>query len=221
MHKIMATFCMVFGLSLTAMAAIVSITAQQRVPQDGEMDITVTFSGTSNDVANAACTFAATNSVTHAALNVTHITAIDGATGCGSTWVRKFVWDVAADVGAVKIDDIAFTVAEEIPLGGVQLWKGGPYWAECNVGATKPEEYGYYFWWGDTVGYKRQGGTLSGSTYSGVTWVSSSGVRMSSSPFSENRCPTCNKSNSQLIQSGYIDSRGILVAEHDAATAYL
>ena len=23
----------------------------------------------------------------------------------------------------------------------VQLWEGGPYWAECNVGATKPEEY--------------------------------------------------------------------------------
>ena len=23
--------------------------------------------------------------------------------------------------------------------------ENGPYWAECNVGATKPEEYGYYF----------------------------------------------------------------------------
>lgn len=40
-------------------------------------------------------------------------------------------------------------------LGGVQLWDGGPYWAECNVGASKPEEYGYYFWWGDAIGYKR------------------------------------------------------------------
>ncbi len=40
-------------------------------------------------------------------------------------------------------------------LGGVQLWVNGPYWAECNVGAITPEEYGYYFWWGDTVGYKR------------------------------------------------------------------
>ena len=41
-------------------------------------------------------------------------------------------------------------------LVGVQLWEGGPYWAECNVGAITPEEYGYYFWWGDTVGYKRE-----------------------------------------------------------------
>ena len=24
----------------------------------------------------------------------------------------------------------------------VQLWEGGPYWAECNIGATKPEDYG-------------------------------------------------------------------------------
>ena len=23
------------------------------------------------------------------------------------------------------------------------LWENGPYWADCNVGATKPEEYGY------------------------------------------------------------------------------
>ena len=37
---------------------------------------------------------------------------------------------------------------------GVQLWEGGPYFATCNVGASSPEEYGYYFWWGDTVGYQ-------------------------------------------------------------------
>ncbi len=40
---------------------------------------------------------------------------------------------------------------------GVQLWENGPYWAETNIGAEKPEDYGYYFWWGDTVGYKREG----------------------------------------------------------------
>ncbi len=38
----------------------------------------------------------------------------------------------------------------------VQLWKGGPYWAETNIGAEKPEDYGLYFWWGDTIGYKRE-----------------------------------------------------------------
>ena len=30
----------------------------------------------------------------------------------------------------------------------------GNLWATCNVGATKPEEYGLYFAWGETEGYK-------------------------------------------------------------------
>ena len=29
----------------------------------------------------------------------------------------------------------------------------GTLWATCNVGATKPEEYGLYFAWGETKGY--------------------------------------------------------------------
>lgn len=30
----------------------------------------------------------------------------------------------------------------------------GTLWATCNVGASKPEEYGDYFAWGETMGYK-------------------------------------------------------------------
>ena len=30
----------------------------------------------------------------------------------------------------------------------------GLKWATCNVGATKPEEYGLYFAWGETQGYR-------------------------------------------------------------------
>ncbi len=106
--------------------------------------------------------------------------------------------------------------------GGVQLWENGPYWAECNVGATKPEEYGYYFWWGDTVGYTRSGGTWTEDYYySGVTWVSSTGQPMSSSPFMDSSCPTWCKDNAALLSAGYIDSTGNLVAAHDAATAHL
>ena len=113
-------------------------------------------------------------------------------------------------------------VPEEKPLGGVQLWENGPYWAECNVGATKPEEYGYYFWWGDTVGYTRDGGTWTdGYHYSGVTWVSSTGTRMSSSPFDYSTCPTSYKSMSKLQSEGYVDATGNLVAKYDAATAHL
>ncbi len=115
-----------------------------------------------------------------------------------------------------------------VTLGGVQLWENGPYWAECNVGASRPEEYGYYFWWGDTVGYTRSGGTWTdygdgdgSGYYSGVTWVSSTGRKMSSSPFSEFSCPTMEKDNWALMSAGYIDSTVNLVAAHDAATVHL
>lgn len=106
--------------------------------------------------------------------------------------------------------------------GGVQLWENGPCWAECNVGASKPEESGYYFWWGDTVGYARSGGTWnSDNYYSNVKWVPSTGAQMSSSPFSSSSCQTYNKDNSALLLAGYIDATGNLVAAHDAATAHL
>jgi len=98
----------------------------------------------------------------------------------------------------------------EYAVGGVQLWENGPYWAECNVGATKPKEYGYYFWWGDTVGYKRKNGA----------WVASDGST-SSFTFSSGNAPTCNKNNAALLSAGYIDSTGNLAAAHDAATAHL
>ena len=32
----------------------------------------------------------------------------------------------------------------------------GTLWASCNVGASKPSEYGKYFQWGDTKGYTKE-----------------------------------------------------------------
>ena len=72
----------------------------------------------------------------------------------------------------------AFATSEEAHEK-VQLWEGGPYWATTNVGAEEPWEYGYYFWWGDTVGYKRENGA----------WVASDGSSSDFS-FSEGRTPT-------------------------------
>ena len=31
----------------------------------------------------------------------------------------------------------------------------GTLWATCNVGASKPSDYGLYFQWGDIVGYAK------------------------------------------------------------------
>ena len=88
----------------------------------------------------------------------------------------------------------------------VQLWEGGPYWATTNIGAEKPEDSGYYFWWGDTVGYKRENDK----------WVASDGSNLNYS-FSQNNTPTFWKGFSTLQSEGWITAEGILAQTHDAA----
>jgi len=186
---------------------IKSVTAQQRYPWNGLVDIVVTLEGEATDVAGLKCAFTATDNVKKRVVPVKSVTQVGSDSIVGGVCTRRYLWDSTKDAGAVKIDDLALTV--DAP--GVQLWENGPYWAECNVGATKPEEYGYYFWWGDTVGYKRNA--------SNNGWVSvKDGTSFS---FSSSSCPTYGKSNSQLQSAGYIDSTGNLVAAHDAATAHL
>ncbi len=92
---------------------------------------------------------------------------------------------------------------------GVQLWAGGPYWGYSNVGSTTPEGTGYYFWWGDTVGYKRVGNSWNAVDGS-VTGFAFTGAN----------CPTYNKSRAELQSAGVVDSAGNLVATHDAASMY-
>ena len=103
------------------------------------------------------------------------------------------------------------SVVDEEDLGGVQLWENGPYWAECNVGATKPEEYGYYFCWGDTVGY----------TNTGSGWISVKDGTSISFNDSGIASLTYGKDNAALLSTGYIDSTGNLAPAHDAATVHL
>ena len=106
---------------------------------------------------------------------------------------------------------------EESRHKGVQLWEGGPYWADRNIGAENPWDYGYYFWWGGTVGYKRVG----------KAWVASDG---SSSDFSfrgssifsklfgrKANIPTSGKNLADLRNEGWITQTGALAPTHDAA----
>ncbi len=90
--------------------------------------------------------------------------------------------------------------------GRVQLWEDGPYWAETNIGAENPEDYGYYFWWGDTVGYKRQNDA----------WVASDGSSRNFS-FDEENTPTWGKSIDELKRDGWLTKDGVLAPKHDAA----
>ena len=118
---------------------------------------------------------------------------------------RRFVWDAGIDwpdnvnshfTCSVRAEEQNAKEPEGGGTGGVQLWEGGPYWAECNVGASTPEECGLYFWWGDTVGHAGN-------------WN-----------FSPANCPTYVKSISELQSLGYIDSTGNLAPAHDAARAH-
>ena len=128
------------------------------------------------------------------------------------TGANSHVIDFASSFGgALLLTNASFVVTIVADFGGVQLWEGGPYWAECNVGATKPEEYGYYFWWGDTVGY----------TKTGSGWISVKDGTSISFTYSGTAASTYGKNNAALRSAGYIDSTGNLVAAHDAATAHL
>ena len=210
-----ALFMVVAGLVWASHAAtptITSATAQQRYPVDGKVDISITFSGTSNDVARMDCAFVATNRTTWTVLPVAHVTDTGAISGADASWTRHYVWDASADVGEVRIEDVALRVETTISPGGVQLWEGGPYWAECNVGALQPEEYGYYYQWGGTHGYRRHA--------DGTGWVSP-GQHGASFEFGLLCCSTYDKNNDELRSRGYIDSTDNLVATRDAATEYL
>jgi hypothetical protein len=93
----------------------------------------------------------------------------------------------------------------------VQLWDGGPYWATTNIGAEDPWEYGYYFWWGDTVGYTNTGkGWISVKDGTEILFNSSAPAGLADY-----------KGYSALLSAGYIDETGNLVAAYDAAMAHL
>ena len=87
----------------------------------------------------------------------------------------------------------------------VQLWEDGPYWAETNIGAENPWNYGYYFWWGDTVGYNRVKDV----------WEATDGS-VSGFSFEKDSMHTCGKDITALKQEGKITVDGILTMKYDA-----
>ena len=143
-----------------------------------------------------------------------------GAKGCAKTktvTIEKVAAGTAtASVNVKELLDKAYPnvtlfaeLVDWVPPAG-QLWEDGPIFAECNVGASKPEEYGYYFWWGDTVGYK----------HDGSKWVSvvdgTTTIQFSTSDATANQ--TSNHYNTWLKDNKWIDDSGNLVVSDDAAT---
>lgn len=77
----------------------------------------------------------------------------------------------------------------------------GTLWATCNVGAEKPEDFGDYFAWGETVGYNGGKTNFSWSTYKYCQ-----GTRRTLTKY-------CTDSN-----IGTVDNKTELDSEDDAAT---
>ena len=199
----------VFNAFAGTSVKISKLEAKQRYPWNGKVDIVVTLNCTTNDLPHVAYRIVATNCVSGSEIPITNIEDRGYEVVSGTTCRKKFLWDSLVDVGTVRIDDVSLTLEAVYEPQGVQLWLNGPIWAECNVGASSPKDYGYYFWWGDTVGYKLN------ASYPGFVSVKDG------SSYSFSSCATYGKSNSSLRSAGYIDSTGNLTAEHDAATAHL
>lgn len=207
MKRTLVAITILIGLRLFASAAtptVTDLTARQRYPWNGLVDISFTLSE------SGCIAVAATNAATGAAVPVRTLRDKDGnavgkftefASGKGS-----LVWDAGTDVPDSLIETFVLSVVGAPPHGKVQLWEGGPYWATENIGADKPEDYGLYFWWGDTIGYRREGNA----------WVASDGSSQNFW-FVHYTTPTHDKDNSTLQSEGWITEDGVLAPEHDAA----
>ena len=202
----------IIGINFVAFAdPIVSdVTAKQRYPWNGLVDITCKVTGIDG---TGQCEFsmAAVMPDTGEARGVSRFWIVQNGVKLADCEVHtngtyRLLWDAQADFGQVTYDNMVVRVTTVKRHAKVQLWEGGPYWATTNIGAENPEDYGYYFWWGDTVGYKREGNA----------WVATDG---SSSNFSfrSGNAQTDNKSIATLKSEGWITADSVLVPAHDAA----
>ena len=192
---------------------VTDVVAKQRYPWNGLVDITCRVSGIVGTTNERKLAVAAVMPDTGNARSVKNFWVVRGGTNSTDRVVTtngsyRLLWDAEADLGTVDYSNMVVRVSFEAH-DKVQLWEGGPYWATMNIGAEKPEDYGYYFWWGDTVGYKRENDK----------WVASDGSNSNFS-FDNRNTPTNNKSISTLQSEGWIISKDgtyVLAPEHDAA----
>ena len=193
---------------------VTDVTAKQRYPWNGLVDITCKVAGINGTTNGLKFAMAAVMPDSCNARYISHFWVVQGGTNSTDRNVHtngnyRLLWDARADLAQEVYSNMVVRVTAEAHEK-VQLWEGGPYWATTNIGADEPWEYGYYFWWGDTVGYKRQGDA----------WVatdgSSSNFRFSSWP----RPPTYDKPLATLESEGWVISKDgvyVLTPEHDAA----
>ena len=192
---------------------VTDVVAKQRYPWNGLVDITCNVSGIVGTTTELKLALAAVMPDTGNARSVRNFWVVRGGSNSTDRVVTtngsyRLLWDAAADLGTVDYSNMVVRVSFDTH-DKVQLWEGGPYWATTNIGAEEPWEYGYYFWWGDTVGYKRENNK----------WIASDGSNLNFS-FAAKNTPTYDRNNTILQSEGWIVTRDgtyVLAPEHDAA----
>ena len=207
--KITMFAVMMAAAVIFAAPTVTDVVAKQRYPWNGLVDITCTVSGIEGTTNGIYLSVAAVPETGDAIKGSRLWMTQNGATSANlyvcTNGNYRLLWDAQADLGQVIHSNMVVRVALK-SHDKVQLWDGGPYWATVNIGADEPWESGYYFWWGDTVGYKRVGDH-------GVATDGSS----SDFSFSEENTPTYGKNIDTLKNEGWTTADGVLTPEHDAA----
>ncbi len=197
------------AMCVTADPVVTDVVAKQRYPWNGLVDITCKVTGISGtdpwkfSVSAVMPDTGEARKVSQFWVVKNGVNSTDKKVQANGTY--KLLWDAKAELGQVSYDNMVMRVTVK-EHDKVQLWEGGPYWATTNIGAENPEDYGYYFWWGDTVGYKREGNA----------WVATDGSSSNFS-FSSGNTPTYNKRTSTLQSYGWITADSVLAPAHDAA----
>ena len=191
---------------------VTDVVAKQRYPWNGLVDITCKVTGlsTAGDefyLFSVAVVMPDSGNV----CNVSNLWVVKSGTKSTDRSLQangsyRLLWDAKADLGQVVYSNMIMRVTIDTLRDKVQLWEGGPYWAGKNIGAQSPWEYGYYFWWGDTIGYKLENNK----------WVASDGSSSNFS-FGPSNTPTYDKSIATLKSEGWITAEEVLAPEHDAA----
>ena len=132
----------------------------------------------------------------------------DGAKGdTGDSMFKSVTYD-ENNVYFTLADDTVITIARMTPEATSGLENGYAWvdlglsvkWATCNVGASKAEDYGSYFAWGETA-------PKDSYTWENYKWANGSETTM-----------TKYCSESSYGNNGFTDDKTVLDAEDDAAT---
>jgi len=141
-------------------------------------------------------------SVATASLSGTAITVKGVSKGSATITVTDTKTKQTATIAVTVTDGTDVSPGEAIDLG----LPSGTLWASCNVGATKPEEYGLYFAWGETVGYTSDISDGHSFNWANYKWSNGDGYKQTK---------YCN--NSRYGNNGFTDNKTELDLEDDAA----